>query len=162
MGIAHAPSDAASGTLDPDAASGIWDRDAASGIFDRLFGMLRRLVPSDGLSLTTGSTLHRLDRHGAARLSDLAAREGVTQPAMSQLVSRLERDGLASRETDPADGRVVLVQITRAGRDLLARRREARAQRLAELVAGLSAEERATLAAALPVLDKLSDLLPNS
>jgi DNA-binding MarR family transcriptional regulator len=138
------------------------DGDAATQTFDGLFGFLRRLVPADGVSLTTGSTLHRLARTGPQRLSDLAVREAVTQPAMSQLVSRLERDGLATREGDPADGRVVLVQISPAGRTLLRRRREERARRLAEVIAQLSPDDRATLAAALPVLDKLSDHLPNS
>lgn len=80
---------------------------------------------------------------------------------MTQLVSRLERDGLAERRTDPADGRVVVVRIADAGRELLRRRREARADKLAELLATLTAEERATVLAALPALDKLAGLHPS-
>src|SRR5262245_11016968 len=87
--------------------------------FERVFALLRRLNPPDGLSLTAASTLRALEQAGPHRLSDLAASERVTQPAMTQLVSRLERTGLARRSADPADRRVVLVQITDAGRDLL-------------------------------------------
>jgi DNA-binding MarR family transcriptional regulator len=128
--------------------------------FERLFVLLRRLNPQQDLSLTAASTLRTLERHGPHRLSDLASAEGVTQPAMTQLVSRLERAGLAERRTDPADGRVVVVDIADAGRDLLQRRREARAGRLAALMAELDDADRAAIMAALPAFDRLADLVP--
>src|SRR5258705_8318508 len=103
--------------------------------------MLRRVVPSDGMSLTSASTLRRLERDGPHRLTELAGLEGVTQPAMTQLVSRLERDGLADRVADQVDGRVVLVKITTAGAAVLRRRRQARSRRLTELLDQLTPEE---------------------
>jgi DNA-binding MarR family transcriptional regulator len=133
---------------------------ALAATFERFHGLLRRLVPPSDLSLTSVSTLHRLDGSGPHRLSDLAVLEGVTQPAMTQVVTRLERDSLATRGTDPTDGRVVLVAITDAGRERLARRRLARSRRLADLMAGLSAEDRALITAALPALDRLAERLP--
>jgi len=128
--------------------------------FERLFALLRRLNPQQDLSLTAASTLRTLERHGPHRLSDLASAEGVTQPAMTQLVSRLERTGLAERRTDPADGRVVVVDIADAGRDLLRERREARAGKLAALMAELDDADRAAIMAALPAFDRLADLVP--
>jgi DNA-binding MarR family transcriptional regulator len=127
--------------------------------FERLFEALRRLAPPDGMSLTTASTLRRLERRGDHRLCDLAAAEGVTQPAMTQLVSRLERDGLAGRYADPADGRVVVVRISEAGREVVRRRRADRAERLAALVGALPEADRVAIEAALPALDRLGDLL---
>lgn len=129
----------------------------ATVTFERLVGLLRRLVPADSLSLTAASTLRRLEQSGPQRLSDLATGERVSQPAMTQLVSRLERDGLAHRCTDATDGRVVRVAITVTGRELLERRRSARAQRLADLLAGLTPADRAAIVAALPALDRLAD-----
>jgi len=126
--------------------------------FERLFELMRRLTPPDGTSLTAASTLRRLERHGAHRLSDLAVAEGVTQPAMTQLVSRLERDALVGRAGHPDDGRVVVVSITPAGRRAVRRRRAARAERLSALLAALPAADRAAIAAALPALDRLGDL----
>jgi len=126
--------------------------------FERLFALLRRLNPQQDLSLTAASTLRTLERCGPHRLSDLASAEGVTQPAMTQLVSRLERTGLAERQTDPADGRVVVVDIADAGRDLLRQRREARAGKLAALMAELDDADRAAIMAALPAFDRLADL----
>ncbi|MDI1466118.1 MarR family transcriptional regulator [Catellatospora sp. KI3] len=125
----------------------------------RLFTALRRLNPP-GLSLTAASTLARLDREGPHRLTELATREGVTQPAMTQLVSRLERDGLAARAADPEDGRVVLVEITPAGRELMARRRRIRADHINEILGTLSEDDRRAVDAALPVLNRLADLIP--
>jgi DNA-binding MarR family transcriptional regulator len=141
-------------------ATGIHPEDAliASG-FERLYEGLRRLTPRDGLSLTAASTLRRLDRSGPQRLCDLFAPEGVSQPAMTQLVTRLEKDGLAERGSDPADGRVVVVSITTAGRAVVQRRRSANAEALAERLERLPAEDRAAILAALPAMERLGDLI---
>ncbi|MEO3790671.1 MarR family transcriptional regulator [Nonomuraea sp. B10E15] len=122
----------------------------------RVRTMMRLIdVPRD-LSITALSTLANLERLGARRLTELATLEGVTQPAMTQLVSRLERESLAERRADPADGRVVVVAITEHGRAELARRRGTQAKRLAELLAELSEADRAAIAAALPALERLT------
>ncbi len=123
---------------------------------ERLIGLFRWLSPPSGLSLTSAATLATLDRSGPCRLTVLAAREGVTQPAMTQLVARLQDSGLADRVPDPSDGRVVLVRITEAGQAMLARRRAVRAERLAGLLARLSPDEQRALAAAMPVIDTLA------
>jgi DNA-binding MarR family transcriptional regulator len=130
----------------------------ASG-FERLYEGLRRLTPREGMSLTAASTLRRLDRSGPQRLCDLYAPEGVTQPAMTQLVTRLEKEGLAERGSDPADGRVVVVSITEAGRALVQRRRDAHSEALADRLQRLSAADRAAIVAALPAMERLSDLM---
>jgi DNA-binding MarR family transcriptional regulator len=130
----------------------------ASG-FERLYEGLRRLSPRDGLSLTTASTLRRLARSGPQRLCDLSGPEGVSQPAMTQLVTRLEREGLAERGGDPADGRVVVVSITEAGRATVERRRARHHEALAERLERLPAADRAAILAALPAMERLGDLI---
>ncbi|MEV6347077.1 MarR family transcriptional regulator [Actinoplanes sp. NPDC051851] len=132
---------------------------AVAAAFERLYAALRRITPREELSLTAASTLARLERTGPHRLCDLHVPEGVTQPAMTQLVSRLERDGLAERGGDPADGRVVVVSITDAGRDAVARRRAGRAEALSAVLRRLGQDERAAIVSALPALDRLNDLL---
>jgi DNA-binding MarR family transcriptional regulator len=127
--------------------------------FERFYEVLRRLTPREELSLTAASTLRRLERSGPHRLSELFGPEGISQPAMTQLVTRLEKDGLAVRGNDPADGRVVVVSITDAGREAVARRRDARARALSGLLARLQPDDHAALVAALPALDRLGDLM---
>jgi DNA-binding MarR family transcriptional regulator len=123
----------------------------------RLFGLFRTLSPPDGLSLTAAATLATLERSGPCRLTWLAAREGVTQPAMTQLITRLQDAGLVDRATDPADGRVTQIRLTEDGRATLARRRAVRADRLAGLLAGLTPGERDALAAAVPAMEALAN-----
>jgi DNA-binding MarR family transcriptional regulator len=134
------------------------DASIAAG-FERFYELLRRLTPRQALSLTAASTLRRLERNGPHRLCELHAPEGVSQPAMTQLVTRLEKEGLARRDSDPGDGRAVVVSITAEGREAVARRREGRTRALADLLEQLPVEQHAALVAALPALDRLSDLL---
>jgi DNA-binding MarR family transcriptional regulator len=129
------------------------------GAVERLFEVMRRFHPRDGLSLTAASALRRLERLGPSRLTELAAAEGVTQPGMTQLVSRLEREGLVRRGGDPADRRVVVVTLTAAGRAAVRERQAARVRALAAVLSDLSPADHAALAAAAPALDRLADLV---
>ena len=132
---------------------------ALAADLERILGLFRSLTPAaGGLSMTPASTLASLERLGPQRLTQLAAREGVTQPAMTQLISRLEDSGLVHREASQEDGRVVLVVITDDGRAMIARRRAGRNERLAGIIAQLGPEHQEALAAALPALDALASV----
>lgn len=122
---------------------------------DAFASLWRRLIPPEGVSMTAGSTLGSLLRAGPLRLTALAERESVTQPAMTGLVTRLEAAGLVARTSDPRDGRAVLVTLTDAGRALIERRRSSRAAALQELLDQLNPDERAAVAAAIPALQRL-------
>jgi DNA-binding MarR family transcriptional regulator len=124
---------------------------------ERLVRLFRSISTADGLSLTAAATLATLERSGSSRLTLLAVKEGVTQPAMTQLIARLQDSGLVDRATDPSDGRVVQVRVTDEGRALLARRRAARAERLAVILDQLSPDQLAALEAALPAIDALAN-----
>ena len=149
--------DSAVGTVAHDSLATELATELASDI-ERIVRLFRSLSPASGLSMTAAATLAGLERLGPQRLTLLAAREGVTQPAMTQLISRLEESGLVRREPSPDDGRVVLVALTEQGRATLAHRRSARAERLAGIIAQLSPDHRAALAAALPALDALASV----
>jgi DNA-binding MarR family transcriptional regulator len=136
-------------------------RDAVeiAGALEGLFRLVRWLSPA-GLSLTAAATLATLDRTGPSRLTELAAGEGVTQPAMTQLIARLAEQGLVARSADPDDGRVVRVHLSTAGREFLAARRAFRAERVSGLLATLSPAERDALIAALPAMYTLAAARP--
>jgi DNA-binding MarR family transcriptional regulator len=135
---------------------------ALAGSLERAFGLFRSLTHPMQLSMTSAATLATLERNGPSRLTALAAREGVTQPAMTQLITRLADAGLVCREPDPGDGRVVRVTITDEGRATLARRRARRAEKLTGILAQLDPGHRAALAAALPALDALASANPST
>jgi DNA-binding MarR family transcriptional regulator len=93
------------------------------------------------------------------RITDLAAYEGVTQPAITLLVNRLAKRGWVERVADPSDGRAVLVMLTRKGTDVFdALRGEYRAL-LHEEMASLDDGEVETLATAVEILDTLIERL---
>ena len=87
-----------------------------AGALEQLVSMWRRLAVPGELSSTAAFTLARLSRDGPCRLTELAAHEKVSQPAMTQLVSRLEGQGLAERCSEPGDARVVNIAVTERGR----------------------------------------------
>jgi DNA-binding MarR family transcriptional regulator len=84
------------------------------------------------------------------RITELAMTEGITQPAVTQLVNRLERRGYVERCTDERDGRVVLVTLTDTGQSALDSVRAEYRALLHEEMATLE-----TLAAAVEILDRL-------
>jgi DNA-binding MarR family transcriptional regulator len=118
--------------------------------------------PRQQLSRTAAATLARIQRHGPARLTELAAAEGVSQPSMSALAARLVEQGLLRRSGDPRDARVVVLDLTPAGGDVLVARRADRADRLSRALTHLSPAEVSRIADALPALTKLADALRRS
>jgi DNA-binding MarR family transcriptional regulator len=144
-------------------------RDLDDDIADALeigAGLLaRHLGGNEKFSLTARAVLATLADGGATRLTGLAASGGITQPAMTQLVGRLERDDLVVRLIDPDDGRVTLVDITDSGRALLAQLKQSRRAELAELLETLSPSDEFTLSlamrVALPLLQELTNAAAN-
>jgi DNA-binding MarR family transcriptional regulator len=117
----------------------------------------RQMATLGPISFSALATLSALDSSGPLRLTDLAGREGISQPSMTAMVSRLERQGLAERRRDPSDGRIVLVAITGAGQDMLRRRRNARAAFLSSLMGALDPAEQRALANAAAALRHMTD-----
>jgi DNA-binding MarR family transcriptional regulator len=105
----------------------------------------RHLVDREELSASATLVLNRLTRQGPMRLTALAEAEGASQSGMTQLVQRLERQGLLARGADPDDGRASLVMLSDQGRRWRTGREQLRNRRIAELMSGLSPEDQTTL-----------------
>lgn len=95
--------------------------------------------------------LRNLGEDGA-RPSEMAARAGVTRQAVSKVVRDLERLGLVRRDTDPADGRGVIVRYTERGRKGLELARHRMLAIEEELVTQVGAERWAVVRRALEAL----------
>ncbi|GLY36322.1 MarR family transcriptional regulator [Amycolatopsis sp. NBRC 101858] len=121
----------------------------------RLYHQVRRQTPQLTLTLTQGSVLSELVNGGPRRMSALAEFERVKLPSMTDVVSRLERLGLATRTPDPADRRAVLVDVTDEGRRFYAEMVTAREEFLRERLIAMDDADRAAIEAALPALAKL-------
>ncbi|MFF4755776.1 MarR family winged helix-turn-helix transcriptional regulator [Streptomyces sp. NPDC002514] len=143
-----------------DKTSEVSLQDVATALNELVSGVVGPiLVERQGMSLTSASTLRRLEREGPSRLTALAAAEGIAQPSMTAMVQRLESQGLALRLGHPEDGRVRLVAITDAGRALLAERRRVQSVRMAGLLTELPEHELRALGeavrTALPIVRRM-------
>lgn len=125
----------------------------------RLNHSLRAPVARRGVTPTRLTAMATLEKCGPMRSGDLADRLSVTPASMSRLVEALEEGGWVDREPDPEDRRAQLLSLSAGGRETLETLRREGTGELAEAIRALSEGERAQLAAALPVLVRLSDYL---
>ncbi|NUT73140.1 MarR family winged helix-turn-helix transcriptional regulator [Pseudarthrobacter sp. C4D7] len=119
----------------------------------------RRLrVEATGDAITPGqyTVLALLSGSGPRTLRDLAKSEHVQAPSMTRIVNALADQGFVTRSADPDDGRQVRVDITSAGRNVLAEARSQRTAWLAQRVAGLNEEDRLTLSRAARIMQEMS------
>ena len=75
---------------------------------------------------------------------------------MTRVIAALVDWELVTRAPHPTDRRQVILTVTAGGRDLVQKVRRRREAWLARRLAELSPQERATLRAAAPILEKLS------
>jgi DNA-binding MarR family transcriptional regulator len=124
--------------------------------------LVRHLSFGHGQSLTSTTVLALLDDEGPVRISALTAGSGVTQPSMTELVARLQREGLVTRLNDPQDARVTLVDITARGHAHRVKLQKSVYDRLIELLDRLPDDSRVTLRLAMrvaaPFIDQLTEL----
>lgn len=99
------------------------------------YGVLRLLFHADG---------------GRVRMQELADAVGYSSGAATRMVDPLVRAGLVERESDPDDRRLVIVTLTRTGRDLYLKARPDHIEGIERLFLGrMTPDERAVMAAAL-------------
>ncbi len=114
---------------------------------------LEEAVAATGLSLAKLGVLQHLVEAGEPLpLGQLAERIACVKSNVTQLVDRLEGEGLVRRETDALDRRIVLAVITPAGRSRFEEAARARALAEQELAAAVPADARSELTALLSAL----------
>jgi DNA-binding MarR family transcriptional regulator len=116
---------------------------------------LKRELAPLGITAGQAALLHVIRTQPGIGVRALAAHEGVSTPAMSGYIDRLEAAGLVGRVRSEADRRRVGLTVTEAGVRAL---RSARSRRTAWLASGLkrlSDEQRAAVAAAVEPLGLL-------
>jgi DNA-binding MarR family transcriptional regulator len=89
------------------------------------------------------------------RISDLAKASGVRLPSMTDLVSRMERQGWIRKMEATHDRRSTMVTITAEGRAAIVVFERRQLTFIAERLIQLSDEERAAIEQALPALQRL-------
>jgi DNA-binding MarR family transcriptional regulator len=123
----------------------------------RLAYHLRKPAVRSGITPTRMAALSALGHYpDGVRQGDLAELMNVSAPSMTRLVEILEDAGWVERRRDPADQRCLLLALSPVGRKTIETLRDESATQLSQELDGLSDDERAALAAAVPVLRKLA------
>jgi DNA-binding MarR family transcriptional regulator len=123
----------------------------------RLTRLVRIQRVDMSITLTQLSAMGTLRKNGAMSAGELAACERVQPPSMTKVIANLEERGLVRREVHPTDRRQAVIEITAAGNALLESERRSRDAWLSRQLATLSAEERALLQRAIPIMEKLAE-----
>jgi DNA-binding MarR family transcriptional regulator len=113
---------------------------------------LRREAREVGISPEQVSLLVAIKYRPGIGVRELAAKERVSPPALSNHVDRLERDGLVSRTPNASDRRRVGIALTDEGQRVLRRVRSRRTAWLATRLGSLSPEELDAVEAAVEPL----------
>jgi DNA-binding MarR family transcriptional regulator len=153
----------------PEAIAAAWERElpgvpvSSIGVITPLWRAAKTLADDrrrtlhrigiDPATLDLLSTLRRSGEPWALTTKELAAQTLVTAGAISQRVARAEREGLVTRSASDAGRRAVAVTLTAAGHELVERSVRDLLAHEEELVGGLTAEDRQTLAELLGRLD---------
>jgi DNA-binding MarR family transcriptional regulator len=121
---------------------------------------LRQVHPDGGLSMSETSALARLEREGPTTSGALAKLEQITPQSMGVTLSALESRGLIQRRPDPEDGRRAVMSLTRAGREVVLRSRDASTEVVARsLATNFSAGEIEQLRVAAALIERLAHAL---
>jgi DNA-binding MarR family transcriptional regulator len=124
----------------------------------RLAYHLRTPATRSGITPTRLAAMVALTRYPEGiRQGDLAELMNMSAPSMTRLVEILEEAGWVERRRDPDDQRCVRLALSAVGEKTLNTLRDESATVLSSGLADLTADERAALAAAVPVLRKLAD-----
>jgi DNA-binding MarR family transcriptional regulator len=146
-----------SDTLSPDVSDDL--AHAASDFRMATFRLARRLRAEravDAMSDAQIAVLGQLATHGARTPGELADHERVSAPSMNRTVNCLEESGYITRTPDEVDRRKVIVDLTDAGRAVVAETTRRRDTWLAVTLASLDPRQRDVLAEAATIMREVA------
>jgi len=121
----------------------------------RLARELRKETEQLGITARQATLLWLVKQSPGLSLAELAAEEGISPPALSGHVDRLERAGLIERVRSSEDRRRVGLRLTDEGARLLKRVRARRTTWLTDRLGALEPAELEAIARAIPALQQL-------
>src|SRR5919197_3745274 len=133
------------------------EREVADRLHSAAIHLLRRVRRSDPLTGVSAAQLSALSvlMGGPRTLGEMAAAEQVRPPTMSTLVAEMERLRLVRRSSDPADARIVRLEMTAKGRRVLAKGREMRIADIERRVRRLRPEQVASVREAVSIIESM-------
>ena len=112
------------------------------------------------LTYAQSQVLFHLAEHPGSHMGDVAKAFGVTLPAVTHIVDRLEEKGLVVRRDHPADRRVYVLDLTRAGKTLVDELEAIRLRGMERVLDRMSAADRRQVLTGLEALVDAASSVP--
>src|SRR5262249_6311532 len=109
------------------------------------------------LTYAQSQVLFRLAEHPGSHMGDIAKAFGVTLPAVTHIVDRLEEKGLVVRGDHPADRRVYVLDLTRSGKALVEELEAIRLRGMERVLGRMPAADRQAVLTGLEALVDAAD-----
>jgi DNA-binding MarR family transcriptional regulator len=109
----------------------------------------------DDLSFGQYKVMALIHAHGAISVGKLGRLVGSAQSTTSEMVARLTKSNLVAKVRGPYDGRVVMVELTDQGRQLMRRRRKIVRDAYQSLFDKLTVEDRRKFVDAIRVVNSI-------
>lgn len=120
---------------------------------EKVMGPLRHMLSDAGVTEQQWRVLRVLEEHGATDATDIAQSACLLMPSLTRIVNVLEEKAYCTRRPHPTDKRRMLIEITPAGRVLIAQNTPKSNEIFQQMEAEFSREKMDLL------LDLLNDLV---
>jgi len=119
-------------------------------------GLRKQMYSENTYSMTEIDTIRHLFRSESLLPSELAALTRIKTQSMSQILNKLEQQGMIVRTPSNEDKRKVFISLSAAGREMVEQTKYDREEWLKNVIEkSLTKSEKEVLSKALPVLHKL-------
>ena len=121
-------------------------------------GLRKQMYSVNTYSMTEIETIGHLFRNTALLPTELAALTRIKTQSMSQILKKMEAQGIIKRTPSKDDKRKVYISLTSSGRKMVEKTKYDRDEWLKEIIEqSLTGKEQQLLEKALPVLNKLTE-----
>ena len=127
----------------------------------RRFDLLSGSKNQEDISYGQYKVMSVIHNHSPISVGNLGRLVGSAQSTTSEMVARLTRTGLVTKVRGPYDGRVVMVELTDQGRQLMRRRRKRVREAYKNLFKKLSNDDRSTFISSIRVLNDVLGIVTN-
>jgi DNA-binding MarR family transcriptional regulator len=125
--------------------------------FNRYAGVLKTDPYGIGLTLTQGSALVDIERHGSLRPNDLVRLLNLEKSSISRMVSGLTASGYIDIRPDPMDGRAKMLTLTKLGKKVADKINELANKSVKDILGQLTADDQKKVANAFEDLRQVFD-----
>ena len=120
-------------------------------------GLRKQTQAASTYSMTEIETIGHLMANGTLLPTTLASLTKITTQSMSQILKKMEKEGIVKRTPSKDDKRKVYISLTAAGKNKVEKTRYEKDEWLKTIIdTVLSAKEKKLLIKSLPVLNKLA------